>query len=80
MKLKYNADKMATEIRTKRFGAMNMHMREAAKVIGLSPATLSRLENKKMPDAETLMTICAWLNQPAEEFFFPQLPTKKSKK
>lgn len=36
-------------------------VREAAKDIGISPATLSRIENKKVPDLETFGKICRWL-------------------
>ena len=36
-------------------------IREAAKEIGVSPATLSRVENCKVPDLETFSKICAWL-------------------
>lgn len=36
-------------------------VREAAKEVGISPATLSRVENGKVPDLETFSKICAWL-------------------
>jgi transcriptional regulator with XRE-family HTH domain len=36
-------------------------VRETAKEVGVSPATLSRVENKKIPDLETFGKICAWL-------------------
>jgi transcriptional regulator with XRE-family HTH domain len=36
-------------------------VREAAKEIGISSATLSRVENKKVPDLATFGKICAWL-------------------
>lgn len=36
-------------------------VREAAKEIGVSSATLSRVENKKVPDLATFGKICAWL-------------------
>ena len=38
-------------------------VREAAKDIGISPATLSRIENKKIPDLVTFGKICAWLGE-----------------
>jgi len=37
-------------------------IREAAKEIGVSPATLSRVERGHMPDLETFGKICRWLN------------------
>ena len=38
-------------------------LREAAKEIGVSSATLSRVENKKVPDLATFGKICAWLGE-----------------
>ena len=37
-------------------------IRETAKSIGVSPATLSRVERGHMPDLETFGKICRWLN------------------
>lgn len=36
-------------------------IRETAKEVGVSPATLSRVENGKVPDLDTFSKICAWL-------------------
>lgn len=36
-------------------------IREIAKEIGISPATLSRVENGKEPDLGTFRKICQWL-------------------
>lgn len=36
-------------------------VRETAKEVGVSPATLSRVENGKVPDLDTFSKICAWL-------------------
>ena len=36
-------------------------VREVAKEIGLSPATLSRVERGHIPDLETFSKICRWL-------------------
>ena len=36
-------------------------IRETAKAIGISPATLSRIENGHLPDLENFRLICAWL-------------------
>lgn len=49
---------LAEKIRQRRAGK---GVREAAKEIGISPATLSRVENVKIPDLETFGKICAWL-------------------
>ena len=40
-------------------------LREIAKEIGdVSPSTLSRVENGKMPDMETFLLLCDWLKVP----------------
>jgi len=39
-----------------------MGIREAAKLVGISSATLSRVERGHMPDLETFRKICRWLN------------------
>lgn len=38
-------------------------IREAAKEVGVSPSTLSRVENGHIPDLETYRKICIWLNE-----------------
>lgn len=40
----------------------SMGLREAAKNIGISPATLSRIENGKVPDLDTFSKLCRWLD------------------
>ncbi len=37
-------------------------IREVAAEIGISSATLSRVENGKIPDLETFSKLCKWLN------------------
>ena len=37
-------------------------VREVAREIGISPATLSRVERGHMPDLETFSKVCRWLN------------------
>lgn len=49
---------LARRIREKRAGT---GIREAAKEVDVSAATLSRVENKKIPDLETFGKICRWL-------------------
>src|SRR5690349_16054276 len=39
----------------------NRGIREVAKEIGVSPATLSRVERGHLPDLETFGKICKWL-------------------
>src|SRR5258708_29194798 len=39
----------------------SMGIRAAAGEIGISPATLSRIENGRVPDLDTLKKVCTWL-------------------
>lgn len=42
-------------------------LREAAKEIGISTATLSRIESGKQPDLDTFSKLCKWLGVDAGE-------------
>jgi transcriptional regulator with XRE-family HTH domain len=52
------AEELARRIQERRAGK---GIREAAKEVGVSAATLSRVENGKIPDLETFGRICRWL-------------------
>lgn len=54
---------------TKRVVKMKVGIREAAKEIGISPATLSRCENGKAPDVYTYFYCCRWLGISMQSFF-----------
>ena len=43
-------------------------VRAAAAEVGVSSATLSRVENGHMPDLETFAKICKWLGKDPREF------------
>jgi len=43
-------------------------VREVAREIGISHATLSRVENGNQPDLDTFQKICAWLKVDPNEF------------
>lgn len=53
-------DQLAKRIQERRAGK---GIREAAKEVGVSPATLSRVENAHIPDLETYRKICLWLDE-----------------
>ena len=53
-----NIDKLAERVSEKRAGK---GVRKAAEEIGIGSATLSRIENGKIPDLETFSKICRWL-------------------
>ena len=55
-------------------------VRDAAKEIGVSPATLSRIENGKQPDLATFEKLCRWLEMSPLEFLDaggPDMPTSQ---
>lgn len=43
-------------------------IRATAKEVGVSPATLSRVENGHLPDLETFASICEWLGEDPSQF------------
>jgi DNA-binding Xre family transcriptional regulator len=49
---------LGTMVRKKRG---NAKLRDTAQVIGISPATLMRVESGRIPDIETFGKICRWL-------------------
>lgn len=46
----------------------NMGVRAAAKEIGISPTTLTRIEKGNIPDVGTLQKICSWLGEEPAKF------------
>jgi transcriptional regulator with XRE-family HTH domain len=63
-----------------RLGAMlrtqrgSRKVRDVAKEIGISPATLTRVEAGKQPDIETFQKVCIWLKiNPSELLDVPQV-------
>jgi transcriptional regulator with XRE-family HTH domain len=45
----------------------NIGIREVARVIGISPSTLSRVERGHLPDLLTFQKLCKWLKIDASE-------------
>ena len=43
-------------------------LRDAAREIGISPATLMRVENGRIPDVTTFGKLCAWVGVDPAEF------------
>ncbi len=62
------------EMITLRRGSLGV--RAAAKEIGVSPATLSRIENGHIPDLATFAAICQWLGEDPSKFLGMQ-PTQQ---
>lgn len=65
----YKAKELKKDLITKRLIDNSMSMDVAAKEIGISKATISRLEKGKMPDMDTFIKVCVWLeNEPSKYF------------
>jgi len=58
--------RIAEESRVKR-ARLRLSVRDAAKEIGISPATVSRFENDNELSADHFMAVCKWLGLKAEE-------------
>ena len=62
-----DTERLASLVRKKR-GSLGL--REVSADIGnVSPSTLSRVESGKMPDMETFLALCNWLEVPLCELF-----------
>ncbi len=65
----YKADVMRKDVITKRCIDNDMTMEQASQQIGISKATLSRIENKKMPDVDTFFKLCKWLKSDPKKYY-----------
>jgi transcriptional regulator with XRE-family HTH domain len=69
IRIKYSNVEFGKVVKTKRVIELNLDLRTAAKKIGTSPATLSRVENGGMPDLNTYALLCEWASVPMSDFF-----------
>ena len=67
----FDALQFLKDIRSKRFIDGNMNLRTAADQIGISASTLSRLENGKVPELLTYVSVCRWLKKSIREYIKP---------
>lgn len=70
--LRRTMESLGTLVKAKRG---DKKLREAAKEIGIGPATLMRVENGRTPDIGTFGKICKWLEIDPKEFLGGE-PTK----
>ncbi|MBS4033528.1 MAG: helix-turn-helix transcriptional regulator [Ignavibacterium sp.] len=76
MKKNLNVDKLAEMIKSKRG---NKGLRETAVEIGeVSASTLSRIEQSKLPDINTFIKLCDWLEVSPDYFKDSSTPKSKS--
>ena len=69
-----NSELLASAIKTKR--AKKGLRDTAVEIGGVSPATLSRIEQGNLPDVETFIKICKWLGVPTDTFVEGKKPEK----
>lgn len=74
MKIKFKQEHFSDSVREKIFDTMidqkrRIGLREFAKTIDISPATLSRIEHGKPPDIETFFKLCHWMKKSSNEFY-----------
>lgn len=71
-----NSDLLAGMIKEKRG---DKGLRETAIEIGnVSPATISRIEKGKIPDVDTFIRICKWLETSTDTFIINSISNKES--
>ncbi len=63
----FKRQQFAAQIRTKR-GSRSLRS-VAGEIKEVSASTLSRIENGKMPDMETFLLVCDWLEASPDDFF-----------
>ena len=62
----------------RRRAALGLSLREAAESSGVPVATLSRIEQGRMPDLATFIRVVEWLGEPPSRFFAPVLERAES--
>jgi transcriptional regulator with XRE-family HTH domain len=64
----YDSESLKKDLRLKRIIELELNMDECSKNIGISKATLSRIENGSMPDLLTFLKIVKWLEKDIKEY------------
>ena len=65
----FDLEKFSEDLLTKRVVKLRIGLREAADEMHISAATLSRLENKNLPDIYTYFYCCKWLGVDMMHYF-----------
>jgi transcriptional regulator with XRE-family HTH domain len=64
----YDSESLKKDLRLKRIIELELNMDECSKNIGISKATLSRIENGNMPDLLTFLKIVKWLEKDIKQY------------
>tara|TARA_R110000782_G_scaffold103458_3_gene190919 strand:+ start:4302 stop:4652 length:351 start_codon:yes stop_codon:yes gene_type:complete len=75
MKANLDIEKLSTMLKEAR-GERGLRA-TAEEIGGISYATLSRIENHKMPDVDTLIRVCAWLGVSMDTFVVGHKPSSR---
>ena len=67
--MEFNYHEFKKDLIIKRLIDNSMSMDEASKEIGISKATLSRIERGSMPDMVTFLKVCEWLGTVPMNYF-----------
>lgn len=67
--MKYDAEKLAIELVTKRRGRQTLTMRQTAQQIGVSLRVVHKAETRKNVSKESFTKICDWLDIHPGQFF-----------
>ena len=67
--MKFDTKKFKADLRGARTITNDITLRQLSAKTGISPATLSRLENGGMPAINHLATLCKYLKTPIETYF-----------
>lgn len=66
----YDSKSLKKDLRLKRIIELELSMDSCAKIIGISKATLSRVENGNMPDLLIFFRIVKWLGTDFKKYIF----------
>ncbi len=58
----FDTDAFAKKIKCNRVMVLNLNIRDAAAIIGISSATLSRIENNRPAEIDNVLKCCTWLD------------------
>ena len=67
--MQFNGKKLGEDVKTKRAIKMRISLGMLSLELGVSPSTLSRIENGHEPDINTFATVCEWLGAKMEKYF-----------
>lgn len=77
MKYNFDSKEFSKRIKTKRVIELNYDLRTVSKKAKVSAATISRLENGSIPEMDTFLKMCEWLDALPREFIYTMFKKEK---